>query len=232
MRFSLLRLLLPSLLVLRLIPVAHAQASIPVSELEAARAATERFGPEARVLWHPVRRVPAALLGLDVPVLGRTAEERATAFVVAHGELLGGIEVGALGTARVSTARGATVVHFELQARGVTIADRSLAVTLSPAGRVTQVSSDWERLEVPAPSRDVGVAAARRAAEVATGKTATGVVVKRVLAMGLAHGTLTYRVPVMRLPLVAADYCYVDFATAKLLLCLPATFDGPTEVVR
>ena len=79
MRFSLLRLLLPSLLVLRLIPVAHAQASIPVSELEAARAATERFGPEARVLWHPVRRVPAALLGLDVPVPGRTAEERATA---------------------------------------------------------------------------------------------------------------------------------------------------------
>ena len=110
------------------------------------------------VVWRPDEPTPARVTGLRATTRGATPEARARDFLATWPALLALAEAPTL--MGIRTLGDSTVVRLQPTHGGRRVADRTIAVTLDAAGRVTHVVSDATPLTTVAPAV-IDAAAAR-----------------------------------------------------------------------
>ena len=190
-----------------------------------------RFGPEASLIWDAARGVPAAVMGLDLKLPGKTATARAQRFLTVHGALLG-IDAKQLGVGRVSAFHGRPVVRFQQTMGGVPVEGRYVALSFDKAQRLLRVSSDW----MPLGASDVGSmldeAAIRAAVATRYPGSPQGIATRVIVANAPRLARTSWRVPVALVPPILIRMVWVDGETGRILQDRLVGKDVPGEVVR
>lgn len=229
---ALLHRMAPLLLLVASCPlIAHAAA--PRLAQPALRAAvTARLGATATVHWDAVRDAPRALLGLAVPTDGASPEARARNFLLAHGDLLGGVTPDSVRLSSVTRLGAERVVHFQQLASAIPVEDRAIAVQMDGQHRVRAVHSDFVPDCAPTLGPEISLADAAAAASARYDGAPTGAVTRLVLAPAPGHAIVAFRVAVARLPLIQHLYVYVRASDGQIVGARAAGKDMPPLEVR
>lgn len=185
------------------------------------------FGQQTHVDFAPLSgqsRTIRHLRKLDIATTGENAQARAVSFVSAYAQALDLTHLNLSPVEQHTLATGA-VVSFALAYQGIPVEGRSVAIRLSPEGRVRSVTSDALPFELSSTTPALSAEQALAAVKTQRAYPFVGEAKLRVLVSGPHLAQLAYKVNVAYVPFQSHYSVFVDANTGAILSERPLGFD-------